>query len=176
MFGGGRGSYVSRAVFMGSKHEIGIECKGGALRVKVDGETRLVVKRLAWKFRGYEKIPIDGIQVEFYWDVFSWVHNSDTSNGNGGQGVFMFQVGDHQGQGTVWPEMVGAEKRLMMMRRKSGSGDSTVLQWAEENTNSSDSGSGRTSSSSSNSSTGSSLSGSNAGGAFSLLLYAWTSN
>ena len=63
----GRRCYVSRAVFMGSKHVIEIECGGGVLGVKVDGETRLVVKRLAWKFRGYEKIFINGVQVEFYW-------------------------------------------------------------------------------------------------------------
>ncbi|XP_027353495.1 uncharacterized protein LOC113863912 [Abrus precatorius] len=149
----GSRSYVSRGVFMGSKHEIEIECGGGVLSVKVDGETRLVVKRLAWKFRGYEKIFIDGVEVEFYWDVLSWVVNGD---GNG-HGVFVFQVGD----GTVWPEMVGAERKLI---RKSASG-SSVLQWAEENSDC-----GRTSCSSSTMSCGSNATG------FSLLLYAWTVN
>jgi len=156
--------YVSRAVFMGCKHVIEIECGGGggAMRVKVDGETRLVVKRLAWKFRGYEKIFIDGIEVEFYWDVLSWVVNGaeeSNSNGNGanGHGVFVFHVGD----GTVWPEMVGAEKKLI---KKSVSG-SSVLQWAEESSEC-----GRTSCSSSTKSCGSNATG------FSLLLYAWTVN
>ncbi|CAJ1961036.1 unnamed protein product [Sphenostylis stenocarpa] len=148
--------YVSRAVFMGSKHVIEIECDGGGgvMHVKVDGETRLVVKRLAWKFRGYEKIFIDGIEVEFYWDVLSWVVNSDN---NKGHGVFVFQVGD----GTVWPEMVGAEKKLIK-RNVSGS---SVLQWAEESSEC-----GRTSCSSSTKSCGSNATG------FSLLLYAWTLN
>jgi len=143
---------------------IEIECGGGggAMRVKVDGETRLVVKRLAWKFRGYEKIFIDGIEVEFYWDVLSWVVNGaeeSNSNGNGanGHGVFVFHVGD----GTVWPEMVGAEKKLI---KKSVSG-SSVLQWAEESSEC-----GRTSCSSSTKSCGSNATG------FSLLLYAWTVN
>ncbi|XP_061340500.1 uncharacterized protein LOC133286977 [Gastrolobium bilobum] len=155
---GSKRSYISRAVFMGSKHEIEIECDGGVLRVKVDGQTRLVVKRLAWKFRGYEKIFIDGIQVEFYWDVLSWVVNSNNdNNGNNGHGVFVFQVGD----GTVWPEMVGVEKRLM---RKRLSSDCSVMQWAEESSDC-----GRTSSSSSTRSCGS-----NAAGGFSLLLYAWS--
>ncbi|KAG5056166.1 hypothetical protein AAZX31_03G224900 [Glycine max] len=142
----GRRCYVSRAVFMGSKHVIEIECGGGVLGVKVDGETRLVVKRLAWKFRGYEKIFINGVQVEFYWDVLSWVVNSNKGNGHG---VFVFQVGD----GTVWPEMVGAEKKLM---NKSVSA-SSVLQWPEDTCDC-----GRTS-------------GTNATG-FSFLLYAWTIN
>lgn len=155
----GNRSYVSRAAFMGSKHVIEIEYGGGVLGVKVDGEMRLVVKRLAWKFRGYEKIFIDGVEVEFYWDVLSWVVNSDgNNNGHGhGHGVFVFQVGD----GTVWPEMVGEEKKLI---RKSVSG-SSVLQWAEETSDC-----GRTSSSSSTKSSGSNATN------FSLLLYAWTVN
>ncbi|KAK7337891.1 hypothetical protein VNO77_18480 [Canavalia gladiata] len=147
----GRKSYMSRAVFMGSKHEIEIECGGGVLSVKVDGETRLVVKRLAWKFRGYEKIFIDGVEVDFYWDVLNWV-----VNGNG-HGVFVFQVGD----GSVWPEMVSAENKLI---RKSVSA-SSVLRWAEENSDCA-----RTSCSSSTTSCATNAT------TFSFLLYAWTIN
>ncbi|RDX68904.1 hypothetical protein CR513_52053, partial [Mucuna pruriens] len=147
--------YVSRAVFMGSKHDIEISCGGGVLGVKVDGETRLVVKRLAWKFRGYDKIFIDGVEVEFYWDVLSWVDNhNDNGNGNGnGHAVFVFQVGD----GTVWPEMVDAEKKLI----KKSASVSSVLQWAEDT---SDSCSSSTRSCGTNAI------------AFSFLLYAWTIN
>ncbi|WVY96706.1 hypothetical protein V8G54_028857 [Vigna mungo] len=138
---------------MGSKREIEIElCSGEVLRVKMDGQVCLVVKRLAWKFRGNEKIFIDGVEVEFYWDVLSWV--VDSENGNG-YGVFVFQVGDG---GTVWPEMVGPEKKLMK-KRLSNSG---VLQWTEESSDG-----GRSSFSSSTRSCGSS------NGGFSLLLYAW---
>ncbi|TKY52141.1 kinesin heavy chain [Spatholobus suberectus] len=169
VFGGT--SYVSRGEFMGSKREIEIElCNGEVLRVKVDGQVCLVVKRLAWKFRGNEKIFVDGVEVEFYWDVLSWVVNSENGNGNG-HGVFVFQVGDG---GAVWPEMVGPEKKLMkkrlvgpttapsigtMLPSPSGSG---VLQWAEESSDG-----GRSSCSSSTRSCGSS------NGGFSLLLYAW---
>ena len=74
----GRRNYVSRAQFLGAKHEIGIECSGGVLKVKVHGEMRLVVKRLAWKFRRNEKIYVCGIEVEFFWDVFNWVNNIST--------------------------------------------------------------------------------------------------
>ncbi|KAK0599980.1 hypothetical protein LWI29_010413 [Acer saccharum] len=183
----GRKSYMSRAQFLGSKHEIGVECNGGVLKVKVDGETSLVIKRLAWKFRGHERIYIDGIEVEFFWDVFNWVNNNnnnvngadsdhhhqkgvnqDDHRGNG-HGVFIFQVGD----GGVWPEMVGPEKRLMKKSLSSVGSTSTVslpspspscssvLQWAEESSDG-----GRSSCSSSTKSCGSN-------GGFSLLLYAW---
>ena len=77
----GRRNYVSRAQFLGTKHEIGIECSGGVLKVKVDGEIRLVVKRLTWKFRGNEKIYVGGIEVEFFWDVFNLRHVQVCCNG-----------------------------------------------------------------------------------------------
>ncbi|MCH85542.1 hypothetical protein A2U01_0006389 [Trifolium medium] len=100
----GRTNYVSHVTLMGSKHEIKIECKEGVLSVKVDGEIQLVVRRIVWKFKGYEKIMlIEGIQVEFYWDVLlSWTYNNN--NDYIGQGVFIFQVGDYI-KGTMWPEM-----------------------------------------------------------------------
>ncbi|XP_004494964.1 uncharacterized protein [Cicer arietinum] len=156
----GNSSYVSRVVLFGSKHEIEIECVEGVLRMKVDGESDYVVKRMAWGFRGYEKIVlIEGIQVEFYWDVlFNWAYkNNNTKNNNNGHNnsVFVFQVGD-QIQGIVWPEMLGVEKRLM---RKSVSDSNLTLEWVEKN----------------NSSMGSCCeSGSNAISGFSLLPYAWT--
>lgn len=174
----GRRNYISRAQFLGSKHEIEIECSGGTLKVKVDGEISLIVKRLAWKFRGNEKIFVGGIEVEFFWDVFNWVNNngggsSSIGNENGnGHGTFVFQVGE----GGVWPEMVGPEKRLMRKSLSTPGGSSSmpsvaslspslscssVLQWAEESSDG-----GRSSCSSSTRSYGSN-------GGFSLLLYAW---
>ncbi|KAL5566215.1 hypothetical protein UlMin_029379 [Ulmus minor] len=167
----GRRNYTSRAQFLGSKHEIGIECNGGNLKVKIDGEVSLIVKRLAWKFRGNEKIFVGGIEVEFFWDVLNWVDHGKGGNGNG-HGVFVFQVGD----GGVWPEMVGPEKRLLRKSLSIPAGSasmgslvsvsnspscSSVLQWAEESSD------GGRSSCSSNRSCGSN------NGGFSLLLYAW---
>ncbi|KAJ4719620.1 Plant protein of unknown function (DUF868) [Melia azedarach] len=163
----GRKNYDSRAQFLGSKHEIGIECSGDMLKVKVDGEASLVIKRLAWKFRGHERIYVDGVEVEFFWDVFNWVNDNKNDGGGNGHGVFIFQVGD----GGVWPEMVGPEKRLMKKSLSSASMQSvslspspscsSVLQWADESSD------GRRSSCSSSTRS----CGSNGG--FSLLLYAW---
>lgn len=174
---GRRMSYTTRAVFLGTKHEFGIECGGGMLKVKVDGEVRLVVKRLAWKFRGNEKILVGGMEVEFYWDVFNWVSKCDSHNSSKfrkGHGVFVFQIGDV----GVWPEMVGVEKKLVRKSLSLATGTtvspssvslspsflsptcSSVLQWAEE---SSDCG---------RSSCSSSTYYPNSGG-FTLLLYAW---
>ncbi|CAM8932097.1 unnamed protein product [Rhodiola kirilowii] len=162
----GHRSYKSRVEFLGLHRDILIECYNGLLKVKVDGKTCLVVKRLAWKFRGNERIFIGGAQVQFYWDVFNWVNTA--AEHRDGHGLFMFLVGD----GGAWPEMVGPEKKLM--KKKSFSmtppppqaslspmqSCSSVLQWAED---SSDICRSSSSSSSSNMSSA----------GFSLLMYAW---
>ncbi|KAI6684786.1 hypothetical protein NL676_030699 [Syzygium grande] len=174
--------YTCTAHFLGSKHEITIECSGGVLKVKVDGETSLVVKRLAWKFRGNERITIGATEVDFFWDVLNWVGNITAGEiGNCGYGVFVFQVGDC---GVIWPEMVGPEKKLMRKSKSSlvnpakaqkpatfspvSPSCSSVLQWAEE------SGSSDGSSRSSCCSSSTRSSGSGTGG-FSLMVYAWRS-
>ncbi|KAL5980843.1 hypothetical protein ACLOJK_028763 [Asimina triloba] len=164
----GQRSYATKAEFLGANHEIVIECAGGALRVKVDGVVGLVVKRLAWKFRGNERISVGGADVEFYWDVFNWV-GGEGKEGGGSHGVFVFQVGD----GGVWPELAGPEKRLMRKSFSTGGSSSSspgnwsVLQWAEERSE------GSRSCSSSSSSYSSASSSSCRSGGFSLLLYAW---
>ena len=235
-----RNCYVSRVEFLGSQREIAVELCSGILKVSVDGEVKLVVKRLAWKFRGNERLVIienyydsklminntiadslerttcqllltrlrfsmhiilmriptnwfysflfcptirffiSGNAVDFFWDVFNWV-KSEGGAGSGGPGVFVFQVGE----GGVWPEVIGAEGKLMKRCLSSSAAaagigstpaaafpamspagsNSSVLQWAEE----SSSDGGRSSCSSSSRSGG-------INGGFSLLLYAWRKN
>ncbi|KAL4029096.1 hypothetical protein IC575_012317 [Cucumis melo] len=175
-----RNCYVSRVEFLGSQREIAVELCSGILKVSVDGEVKLVVKRLAWKFRGNERFFISGNAVDFFWDVFNWV-KSEGSAGAGGPGVFVFQVGE----GGIWPEVIGAEGKLMKRCLSSSAAaggigstpaaafpamspagsNSSVLQWAEE----SSSDGGRSSCSSSSRSGG-------INGGFSLLLYAWRKN
>lgn len=123
---------------------------------------------------------ISGNAVDFFWDVFNWV-KSEGSAGAGGPGVFVFQVGE----GGIWPEVIGAEGKLMKRCLSSSAAaggigstpaaafpamspagsNSSVLQWAEE----SSSDGGRSSCSSSSRSGG-------INGGFSLLLYAWRKN
>lgn len=165
----GRRSFATRAAFPCGGGEIEIECSGGAMRVAVDGRAALVVKRLAWKFRGSERIVVGGADVEFYWDVFNWV-------AGGGHGVFVFQVGE----GGVWAEM-GAEEKKMMRRSSAAAAAGaspaavssagswgSVMQWSEEGSwcSSLSSASSRTSSSST-------PGGNGRRSGFSLMLYAW---
>lgn len=90
----GKKIYTAKAQFCenGQFHDVVIECdtvslKDPCLEIRVDKKPVMQVKRLAWKFRGNQTILVDGLPVEVFWDVHSWLFGSTTSNA-----VFMFQT------------------------------------------------------------------------------------
>ncbi|KAM0888418.1 hypothetical protein ACQ4PT_028367 [Festuca glaucescens] len=90
----GKKIYSAKAQFCGNGqcHDIVIECdsvglKDPCLEIRIDKRPVMQVKRLAWKFRGNHTIMVDGLPVEVFWDVHSWLFSSTTSNA-----VFMFQT------------------------------------------------------------------------------------
>lgn len=81
----------------GGIHDVEIECdvvgvEDPVLEIRVDGEGVLKVERIGWKFRGNEVVCVDGVGVEVFWDVYSWVFG-----GNIGNAVFMFRSSDALG-------------------------------------------------------------------------------
>lgn len=82
--------YATRAKFGGKTREISIECSlsnDARLYFSVDNVRVLQIKRLKWKFRGNERIEIDGVPVQISWDVYNWLFE-DLNNGHA---VFMFR-------------------------------------------------------------------------------------
>ncbi|KAK1292984.1 hypothetical protein QJS10_CPB17g00242 [Acorus calamus] len=45
----------------------------------VDGKRVLQVKRLRWKFRGNEKIEVDGVRIQVSWDVHGWLFDGSAT-------------------------------------------------------------------------------------------------
>lgn len=89
----GKKVYCTKARFCenGKVHDVVIECetvglKDPSLEIRIDKKRVLQVKRLCWKFRGNQTISIDGVSVEVFWDVHSWLFG-----GHVGNAVFMFQ-------------------------------------------------------------------------------------
>lgn len=82
--------YTTRARIGGRNRAIAIDCDTSGdqdrLCFSVDGEIRLQVKPLKWKFRGNEKVEVGGAQIQVSWDVYNWVFK-DASDGHA---VFMF--------------------------------------------------------------------------------------
>ncbi|THU61769.1 hypothetical protein C4D60_Mb07t26780 [Musa balbisiana] len=90
----GKNLYCTKAQFCdnGKAHDVVIECdtvglKDPCLEIHIDKKRVMQVKRLAWKFRGNQTILIDGLPVEVFWDVHSWLFGVP-----GGNAVFMFQT------------------------------------------------------------------------------------
>lgn len=90
----GKKIYCTKAQFCdnGQVHDIAIECetvglKDPSLEIRIDKKRVMQVKRLAWKFRGNQTILVDGLPVEVFWDVHSWLFGAPTGNA-----VFMFQT------------------------------------------------------------------------------------
>lgn len=89
----GKKVFCTKAQFCdnGQIHDLVIECdtigvSDPCLLIRVDRKTVMQVKRLRWKFRGNNTILVDGMAVEVFWDVYSWLFG--TSLGNA---VFMFK-------------------------------------------------------------------------------------
>ncbi|KAE8682558.1 deSI-like protein [Hibiscus syriacus] len=105
--------YNTKARFGGKSREISIDFKAdedGKLCFTVDNKRVLQVKRLKWKFRGNERIEVDGVSIQVSWDVCNWLFVNDLNNGHA---VFMFKFenegseilgADYQQDGT---EVVG---------------------------------------------------------------------
>ncbi|XP_024968636.1 uncharacterized protein LOC112508088 [Cynara cardunculus var. scolymus] len=90
----GKKAYSTRAQFCGRGqiHDIVVECdtmgaNDSYLLIRIDGNPVMQVKCLRWKFRGNYTILVDGLPVEVYWDVHSWLFEKLMGNA-----VFLFQT------------------------------------------------------------------------------------
>ncbi|KAK8918752.1 hypothetical protein KSP39_PZI020918 [Platanthera zijinensis] len=111
---GGRRSYRTLARVMGREREItigigGKEKDSSGMYVAVDGTKILQVRRLRWKFRGSERVEIDGNgggRVQISWDLHSWLFPSkedaipasvaSAAMCEIGQAVFVFRFDSHE--------------------------------------------------------------------------------
>lgn len=82
--------YTTKAAIGGQSRDISIDCRVGddaKLCFSVDQKKVLEVKRLKWKFRGNERVEVDGIYIQVSWDVHNWLFEHD----NHGHALFMFR-------------------------------------------------------------------------------------
>ncbi|XP_077210152.1 uncharacterized protein LOC143845646 [Tasmannia lanceolata] len=109
----GKKVYCTKAQFCdnGQVHDVAIECdtnsqKDPCLLIRIDKKMVMQVKHLMWKFRGNQTILVDGLPVEVFWDVHSWLFSANVGNA-----VFMFQTclsaeklwGSHTSDPSVLP-------------------------------------------------------------------------
>ena len=146
--------YTTRATFGGKAREIQIDCgyhDHSKLCFSVDGEKVLQIKRLKWKFRGNERVQVDGVHVQISWDLYNWLFdkNNNSSSGADAHAIFMFKFeedeveavgGDRNNLVALWN--LGASEwgktwSSSSLSSSGGSfgGSSSVLEWSsvEEN-------------------------------------------
>ncbi|PPD93991.1 hypothetical protein GOBAR_DD08984 [Gossypium barbadense] len=93
--------YNTKARFGGKLRDISIDCRvneDARLCLSVDNKRVLQIKRLKWKFRGNERIEVDGVWIGVSWDVYSWLSDKDGNNGR--PAVFIFKF-ENQGTETM---------------------------------------------------------------------------
>ncbi|XP_044462905.1 uncharacterized protein LOC123193898 [Mangifera indica] len=81
--------YNTRVEFGGKRRQISIDCSVNSdakLTFSVDDKRVLQIKRLKWKFRGNERIEVDGVPIQVSWDVYNWLFEDMN-----GRAVFMFK-------------------------------------------------------------------------------------
>jgi len=95
-FSGNTLCYTTKAKFIesGTFHDILIRYSGEnegfkspVLNVYIDKKIVSCVKRLKWNFRGNQTVFVDGLCVDFLWDVHNWFFK-----GVRGYAVFMFRT------------------------------------------------------------------------------------
>ncbi|KAJ4847338.1 hypothetical protein Tsubulata_025164 [Turnera subulata] len=82
--------YTTKARFGGRGRSISIDCSlsnDARMSFCVDNERVLQVKIFKWKFRGNERIEVDGMPIQVSWDVYNWFFE-DVNNGHV---VFLFR-------------------------------------------------------------------------------------
>ncbi|KAD5508426.1 hypothetical protein E3N88_16129 [Mikania micrantha] len=118
--------YTTKATFRGKTREITIDCtrvagpgtgEDSRLYFSVDNKRVLVLKHLQWKFRGNERIEIDGVNIQISWDVHNWLVEEDESDA--GYALFMFRF---EKSGFDYHE----DDKLLARLNASGSGVSGI--------------------------------------------------
>ncbi|KAG4953892.1 hypothetical protein AAZX31_14G108700 [Glycine max] len=171
--------YQTKARLGGKVREIEIDCDGyngngggyeneneSSLRLLfgVDGEKVLEVTRLKWKFRGSERVEIDGVHVQISWDVHDWLfekdkdnnhcstNNNNNNNGNEGHAVFVFKFEEDEvrggggkeeeqqwslGSGGEWRNGKSWSSSSLSVSSSVGSfgGSSSVMEWSSAEEN-----------------------------------------
>ncbi|KAL2548706.1 Plant protein of unknown function [Forsythia ovata] len=88
--------YTTKASFGGKERNISVDCRIGddpRLYIAVDNKRVLQIKHLKWKFRGNERIEVDGVNVQVSWDVYNWLFEEDREEG---YALFTFRFEDEE--------------------------------------------------------------------------------
>lgn len=108
--------YSTKTEFGGKSRDILIELNASneedpRLVIRFDSKRVIQVKHLRWKFRGSERVEVDGHPIQLSWDVYNWLFEEDCGSHDDGYALFTFrfekQGNDNDGggvDGEEWEE------------------------------------------------------------------------
>ncbi|XP_073010039.1 uncharacterized protein [Typha latifolia] len=121
-------TYNTTAIYNGKEREISIDLGGAkekekergdsGMLISIDGKVVLQIRRLKWKFRGSQKVEVDGgDRIQVSWDLHNWLfrHPEPPSQGPSPTpqtaAVFVFRFeGDGAAEMKRWEEAEEAER------------------------------------------------------------------
>lgn len=101
--------YTTRIDFGGKSRLISIDLSenredGLTLVIGFDQKRVIQVKHLKWKFRGSERVEVDGQSIQLSWDVYNWLFEVEDCTQDDGCALFTFrfekQGNDDDGAGV----------------------------------------------------------------------------
>ncbi|XP_030955634.1 uncharacterized protein LOC115977756 [Quercus lobata] len=121
--------YTTRARFGGKTREIQIDCgynDDTRLSFSVDNKRVLQIKRLKWKFRGNERIEVDGVPVQISWDVYNWLFEKDNDDRHA---VFMFRFEGDEDREKEANSSSGEKNGMALWTQQSWSYGLSGIEW-----------------------------------------------
>ncbi|GAB2284948.1 hypothetical protein Dimus_019403 [Dionaea muscipula] len=116
--------YSTKTNFGDKMREISIECNPNSddpkLCIGFDRQRVLQVKHLKWKFRGNERIEVDGHPIQLSWDVYNWLFEDENDEG---YALFTFRFEKK----ALFEEEDEEEDAIAEAQGRRGSGSGTYL-------------------------------------------------
>ncbi|CAK9180466.1 unnamed protein product [Ilex paraguariensis] len=111
--------YTTKANIAGEEREISIDCIHGddpRLCFYVDNKRVLQIKHLKWKFRGNERIEVDGVQIQVSWDVYNWLFE----DGEDGYALFMFRFAKSEFEDEYFTHLNDRNRLILWSQQSCG--------------------------------------------------------
>lgn len=128
----GKNKFYSTRVNLGGKSRlISIELsenfeEGSKLEIRFDQKRVIEVNNLKWKFRGSERIEVDGQSIQLSWDVYNWLFEVEDCNQDDGCALFTFRF---EKQGNDEDDNEERETEEEGRRREK---EGTSVMWSED--------------------------------------------
>jgi hypothetical protein len=121
--------YTTRARIGGKTREIQIDCgynDDTRLCFFIDNKKVLQIKRIKWKFRGNEKIEVDGVPVQISWDVYNWLFEKDNDDV---RAVFMFRFEEDEEEKEKEANCLSEKNGMALCAQQSWSTGLSRIEW-----------------------------------------------